>query len=113
MASNLTPVQVINTLSNIGKLIDQGTEDLKRLDAVAVEARAAYKVAYASAFLRSEGAMEIRKQTAELETADLCIAMEAAEQQLRAAAANLRALRDRLEIGRSLSPLLRLEWGVE
>lgn len=112
MNSNLTPQQVINTLSNIGKLIDRGTEDLTRLDAEAVQARAAYKTAYASVFLNAEGSNEIRKQQAELQTADLSMAMEAAEQQVRAASANLRALRDRLEIGRSLSPLLRLEWNV-
>lgn len=111
MASNLTPLQVINTLSNIGKLIDRGTEELTRCDAEAVEARTAYEVARANAFLSSEGPMEVRRHTADLATADLKMAMEAAEQQVRAANANLRALRDRLEIGRSLSPLLRLEWG--
>jgi len=36
---------------------------------------------------------------------------ELADQALRAAVSAIRALRDRLEVGRSLGPLVRLEWG--
>jgi voltage-gated potassium channel Kch len=53
----------------------------------------------------------VRKYTAELETGDLYFQAEIADQQHRAAVTSIRALRDRLEVGRSLGPLVRLEWG--
>jgi hypothetical protein len=109
--SNLTPQQVVETLTQIGKEIDAGTDDLHRLDEESVRARAAYKRAFAESFLRSEGSMDIRRYTAELATADLFLEMELSEQRMRAVTSHLKALRDRLEIGRSLGPLIRLEWG--
>ena len=109
--SNLTPAEVIRTLSTISREIDELTVELTRLDEAAVRARQEYKVAYARAFLTAEGAMDIRRYTADDECADLQLASEIADQQHRAAVTQLRALRDRLEVGRSLSALMRLEWG--
>jgi hypothetical protein len=77
--SNLTPAQIIDTLTRIAKDIDE--------------------------------AMDVRKYTAELETAELYFEAEIADQQHRASITAIRALRDRLEVGRSLGPLVRLEWG--
>jgi hypothetical protein len=42
----------------------------------------------------------------------LSLELELTEVKHRAAVQHLRALRDRLEIGRSISALVRLEWGV-
>lgn len=109
--SNLTPAQIIETLTRIAKDIDDATDDIARLDEAAVRARAAYKTAYARAFLSSEGSMDVRRYTAELETAELSFTAEIADQQHRASVTAIRALRDRLEVGRSLGPLVRLEWG--
>jgi hypothetical protein len=109
--SNLTPQQVIETLTKISKDIDEVTAEIAVLDEQAVRARAHHKTAFARAFLNSEGAMDIRKYTAELETADSFLHYELAEQKLRAAVSQIKALRDRLEVGRSLGPLIRLEWG--
>jgi hypothetical protein len=109
--SNLTPQQVIETLTKISKDIDEVTAEIAVLDEQAVRARANHKTAFARAFLNSEGAMDIRKYTAELETADSHLHYELAEQKLRAAVSQIKALRDRLEVGRSLGPLIRLEWG--
>lgn len=109
--SNLTPQQVIETLSKIAKDIDDVTDDISRLDEEAVRARATYKTAYARSFLSTEGAMDVRRYTAELETSDLFLFHELADQKHRAAVSQIRALRDRLEVGRSLGPLIRLEWG--
>jgi hypothetical protein len=66
--SNLTPAQIIETLTRIAKDIDDATDDIARLDEAAVRARVAFKTAYARAFLTSEGSMDVRKYTAELET---------------------------------------------
>jgi hypothetical protein len=109
--SNLTPADIIQTLSRIAKDIDECTDDIARLDEEMVKARAKYKTEYARAFLAAEGSMDIRKYTADLETSELYFGAEIAEQKHRAAVGALRALRDRLEVGRSLGPLVRLEWG--
>lgn len=109
--SNLTPQQVIETLSKIARDIDEATAEIAKLDEEAVKARATYKTNYARAFLRAEGSMDIRRYTADLYTADSHLFHELADQKHRAAVSQIRALRDRLEVGRSLGPLIRLEWG--
>jgi len=109
--SNLTPQQVMETLANIGKEIDDTTRDLEKLDREAVILRSKNRQAYAREFLMTEGSMDIRRFTAELKTEQQFLEYELAEQQMRACQSKLRALRDRLEIGRSLGPLVRLEWG--
>ena len=109
--SNLTPQQVIETLTKISKDIDEATDDIALLDEAAVRARVAHKVAYARAFLEVEGPMDVRRYTADSVTVDSLLGTELADQALRAAVSAIRALRDRLEVGRSLGPLVRLEWG--
>jgi hypothetical protein len=109
--SNLTPAEVIHTLSQIGKDIDEATETLGDLDEAVVKARRAYETEYARTFLSTEGAMEVRKYTAKLATDQSGFMLELAEQKHRSQVAHIRALRDRLEVGRSISALVRLEWG--
>lgn len=109
--SELTPLSIMKTLSKISKEIDSQTTEIARCDVAAVKARVAYKKAYAREFLTCAGSMDIRRYTAELEASDLLLASEIADQELRAAVGAIKALRDRLEVGRSLGPLIRLEWG--
>lgn len=109
--SDLTPAYIMDTLTKISGRIDAKTNEIADLDALAVRARVAHKTGYANQFLRCAGSMDIRRYTAELETADTFLASELADQQLRAAVGAIKALRDSLEVCRSLSPLLRLEWG--
>lgn len=109
--SDLTPAEIVRTLSQISREIDELTDELAQLDEDAVHARREYKVAYAEAFLGSEGSMDLRRYKAESETAELLFDYELAEQKHRAAVAQLKALRDRLEVGRSLGAIMRLEWG--
>jgi hypothetical protein len=109
--SELTPAAIANTLSQISKEIDELTDELALLDEKAVRRRQNYKVAYAQAFLECEGSMDVRRYTAESLTGELLFDYELAEQKHRAAVAQLKALRDRLEVGRSLGAIMRLEWG--
>jgi len=108
--SNLTPAEVVTTLSQIGKDIDEATDDLAEADRKVVMSRRRYEVGYARTFLSTEGAMEIRKYTARLATENENFDLECAEQEQRAIVAKIRALRDRLEIGRSISAIMRMEW---
>ncbi len=109
--TDLTPLTVVQTLSQIGKDLDEKADEVEVLDEAWVRLKAAYKRAYARAFIDSTGAVDVRRYTAELETADMNLEVELAEQVLRAAKEALRVLRDRLEIGRSLGAVLRMEWG--
>lgn len=109
--SNLTPAQIIETLTQISRDIDDATDSISELDEQAVRARQTYKVSYARAFLSCDGSMDIRRYTAELECADAWLDSELADQKHRASVSAIRSLRDRLEVGRSLGPLVRLEWG--
>ena len=110
--SNLTPHDVIENLVRISKEIDETTDEIAEADKKAVLARVAHQRERARIFLVTEGSMDIRRYTADLETADTTLlASELADQEHRAAVGSIRALRDRLEVGRSISPLVRLEWG--
>lgn len=107
---DLTPLTIVNTLSDIGRNLDVKADEVAELDEKHVRLRAAYKSSFARAFMNATGAMDARRYTAELETADALLEAELAEQVLRASREALRVLRDRLEIGRSLGAVMRLEW---
>jgi hypothetical protein len=109
--SNLTPAQIIATLSTIGKDIDDATDELEQADEKAVLARAEYLQARAKVLLSTEGSVAIKEATATIECYTEYLEAQLAEKKQRAVVSKLRALRDRLEIGRSLGPLVRLEWG--
>ena len=106
----LTPGAIVATLSNIAKLIEEKAGEVEVLDDKCVRARAIFKKAYAESFLNTIGSNEVRRYTAELATSQLLFEYEIAEQVLRASREALKVLRDRLEIGRSLSAIMRLEW---
>jgi hypothetical protein len=108
--NDYTPASVVATLSLIARQIDEQSQEVRRLDEAAVEARQAYRKAYARAFLISDGAMDVRRYKAEEDTAELALAAELADQVLRAGRESLRVLRDRLEVGRSVGSIIKLEW---
>jgi predicted solute-binding protein len=54
--------------------------------------------------------MDVRRYQAEEETAELALAAELADQVLRAGREALRVLRDRLEVGRSVGSIMKMEW---
>lgn len=107
---DLTPASIVGTLSQIGRELDAKSGEVADLDETHVRARAAYKSAFARAFIGAQGSNDVRRYTAEIETEDLLLAAELSEQVLRASRESLRVLRDRLEIGRSLGAVMRLEW---
>jgi stage V sporulation protein SpoVS len=110
MSADYTPASVVAALSAIAKQIDEKAAEIADLDRAAVLERQAFKKAYARAFLSSDGAMDVRRYKAEEDTADLALSAELAEQVLRAGREALRVLRDRLEVGRSVGSILKMEW---
>lgn len=110
MSVEHTPATVTATLSQIARAIQEQSHAVAELDEAAVRARAAHKSAFARAFLTTDGSMDVRRYTAEQNTADLFLEAELSEQVLRAGREALRVLRDRLEVGRSIGSQVRLEW---
>jgi len=109
-AMDLTPATIVATLSQIGKELDGKADEVSDLDEKHVRLRAAFKVQFARAFMGATGSNDVRRYTAELDTADALLEAELADQVLRAAREGLKVLRDRLEIGRSLGSIMKMEW---
>lgn len=104
---------IVLELSRIGRELDALSHRITELDAAAVEAWRAHRVAYAEAYLSAEGTAETRRQVAVLAAEDERFAAETADQGHRAARERIRVLRDRLEIGRSLNAARRAEFAAE
>lgn len=107
-----TTHQVIQQLAHLSRMLDAATAEVARLDEAAVQAKARHEVAYARAFLTCEGAMDVRKQTAVLDTSDQKLNAEIAEQKVRACRERIRTIRDQIEVGRSLNSAVRAEWNA-
>lgn len=104
---------VILQLAQLGRDLDAKQREIRNLDEAAVRARARYEVTMSRNFLKAEGAMDVRKHTAIVESADLKLDAEIADQVLRAARESIRVLRDRLDIGRSLNSAIKSEWSSQ
>lgn len=111
--TELTPHNIVSVLSSISKQIEAKASEIESLDEKATRSRAAFKVDYARVFMTTEGSMDVRRYSAELATADVSLQAELDDQKLRAAREAIKVLRDRLEIGRSLSAIMRMEWSVK
>ncbi len=108
-----TTNDVILTLAQLGRDLDNKQDEIARLDEAAVRVKSRYEVTFARNFLKAEGNLDIRKYTATLETADLKLDAEIADQVLRAARESIKVLRDRLDIGRSLNSAIKSEWAAQ
>ena len=104
-----TQQQVVLRLAELSRLLDHKTQEIRDLDEKAVRAKAQYERSFARKFLDTTGAVDVRKQTAVLETADLRLDMELADVLVRAAREAIRTLRDQLDVGRSLNAATRAQ----
>lgn len=105
-----TQHDVIKRLAALSRMLDEATREVAELDEAAVISKAAHEVAYARAFLTSEGAMDVRKQQSILDTSDQKLLAEIAEQKVRACRERIRTIRDQIEVGRSLNSAVKAEW---
>ena len=104
-----TQQQVVLRLAELSRLLDHKTQEIRDLDEKAVRAKAQYERSFARTFLDTTGAVDVRKQTAVLETSDLRLEMELADVLVRAAREAIRTLRDQLDVGRSLNAATRAQ----
>lgn len=91
-------------------MLDAATVEVAELDEAHVLAKAAYEVGFARAFIKAQGAEHFRKQSAVLDMADEKLAMDLAEQKLRACRERIRTIRDQIDVGRSLNSAVKSEW---
>lgn len=107
-----TQHDVVRRLAELSRLLDAKTLEIAHLDEQAVRAKARFEVGFARSFLSEGGAVDVRKQSAVLATADAKLEHELAEQKVRAAREAIRTLRDQLDVGRSLNAAVRAEWNA-
>lgn len=108
-----SPNAIVRRLVELSLLLDKATEEVDRLDDAAVQLKGANRVAYAKAFLNAVGPMDVRRETAILESQSEWFAFEMADQKVRACKERIRTLREQIEIARSLSAALRSEWAAQ
>lgn len=106
----MTPADVSAQLAELSREMDATRIDLARLDDEMVRAKLAFDVAYARAWLGSEGSVEARKQMAILDCETARLTADIAATKHRACQEQLRSIRSRLDVGRTLSAAIRTEY---
>ena len=101
---------ITGRLAELSRMLDAATSEIADLDEQAVRAKQAHEVAYARAFLTSEGAMDARKQQAVLATDAEKLGAEIAQQKVRACQERIRTIRVQIDVGRSLGAAQRAEF---
>ncbi len=109
---SVTPDQILAQLSYLAKSLEEQAALIETLDLDFITKRAYFKRTYAEAFLRGEGSVDAKRYQAELTSADASWQMELAEHVLRNGREQMRVIRDRIEVGRSMNAIIRMEWAA-
>ena len=111
----MTPSQtkIVERLSELSLMLDAATLEVAELDENAVRAKQAYEVAYAKAYLTSEGSIEARKAQATIQCSDLTLNAELTAAKHRACKERIRTLGTQIEVGRSLNSAVRSQFAAE
>lgn len=112
MTEQLTAHEVAKQLAKLALQLDDLVAAMDDAEKAAVNKREDYTLAYASAFLSSEGSMEVRKHLSIERTHDTRIAAELAEQTVKGIRRSIETVRIRIDVGRSLGAALRAEAGL-
>jgi hypothetical protein len=107
--ASLTPNGVVLALMNLARELAALSEGLDALETEAVNRREDYTLAYASAFIRTPGAMDLRKQIALQTTHPERLAAETAEALVRGARRQVDSIKVRISVGRTAAATLRAE----
>lgn len=102
--------RTLKRLTQLSLMLDAATDEVAVLDEEQVRAVQEYEVAYARAFVKQEGSVDLRKQNAVLICADLKLAAELAKAKFRACQERIRTLKAQIEVGRSLNAAHRMEF---
>ena len=115
MAIDLTPESMANNFAVLAAQIASKAEEIKTLDREFTILSHDYKRSYGIAFLAAEygetkHSNDVKRLMAEQATSDKDLDLSKVECNLRAVKEEMKVLRDRLEIGRSMSAIMRMEW---
>lgn len=105
----VTPAEIVRTLSDLTKELDRLVKELKAAEHVAAIDRHAADLAESRAFLVAEGAMDMRKHKARVESEQQELAALTAEAEVRGLRAQVRAVETRIDVGRSFGAAVRAE----
>ena len=109
MTEPLTANRVAMQLAALGRDLDGTVKALDSAEREAVNRREDYTLANARAFLRCEGSVDFRKNSALVETTVERLAAETAEVVVRGIRRQLDAIKTRIDIGRSVGAAMRSE----
>lgn len=109
MSGQLTPNAVAARLAELSREVEDAVARLDKADVDAVNKRESYTLAYATAFLAADGAMEARKHAALQQTTEERMAAETADQIVRGLKRQIATLGLRIEVGRSIGSALKAE----
>lgn len=101
--------EIAGELAERSRELDQLVEQINDAERDAVNKREDYTLAYSKAFLTAEGAMDLRRHTATVNTHDARIAAETAETHVRGLRRQIESVRTRIDVGRSLGAAVRAE----
>ena len=110
--SDITPNGAVMELTKLSRTLDEAGHRLHDAERKAVNKRHEFTVAQAKAFLCAEGSIQARQAQAILDTADLRVAAELAEAEVRILKSDIRILENRMDVGRSVVGVLRAEASV-
>lgn len=106
-------IEIVKRLSQLSRLLDEATDEIARADEEAVKAKQAFEVAYARAFINSEGSVDMRKHLATVTTQVQRLEYELAFQKHRAVRERINTIRSQLSIGQTLSAAIRSQFAAE
>lgn len=109
MNGQLTPNDVAMQLLKLARQLDDLVKSLDHAEREAVNKREDYTMALANAFLRSEGAMDVRKHRSIAETHAQRLAAELAEATVRGLRRQIDSVKIRIDVGRSVGAAVRSE----
>lgn len=109
-----TQMDVTRYLGAYSRALDEATADSKRLGQEYAEARKAHRLAKAHAYLKTlgQGSIKDREAITALAIADEEFAMEAKEQELKAARERIDTLKTQISTGQSIGAAIRAEMSL-
>jgi hypothetical protein len=107
--SDLTPNAIARQLITLSRDLDELVSRFRDVEKAAAEAKRDAEVAYARAYMGSEGPVEERKQRAIESTADQRFVADLTDREVASCKEAIRALHARIEIGRTLASNVRAE----
>lgn len=112
MTAPLTSNDIAAQLAALARQLDSLVRQIGEAEIAAVNAREDYTLALSKAFLRAEGAMDIRKHVSIESTHTERLAAELAEATVRGLRRSIDSVRVRIDVGRSVGAATRAEMGL-